>query len=464
MNFVTRRRLPRRTFLKGLGMKGLGAAIGLPLLDAMSPAFAQAAKDPARNPPCRLVFVYVPNGVMMADWTPAKEGRDFKFPRILAPLEANRDQINVFSGLTQNGARPLGDGPGDHARAAAAFLTGVHPRKTAGEGISNGPSVDQIAAAYFSTNQPDATPFASLEIGCEQGGSAGECDSGYSCAYSNNLAWRTAANPLPPEANPRLLFERLFAGFDASGDPAARARRARYDRSILDFVSEDAQRLSSSLGVPDRRKLDEYLYAVRDIERRIAAIADRTRDLPPFGHPAADYQAGIPENLSQHARLMFDLLAVAFAADLTRVATFMLAHEGSGRAYAEIGIPEAHHPLTHHDHDPEKMDKVARINRYHLEQFAYFVGRLRETGEAGGNLLTHSLTLYGSGISDGNTHDHGNLPVVLAGNGGSRITAGRHIRYPKNTPLANLYLSLLDTLQVFVAHLGDATGRLDIGS
>lgn len=458
MNFVTRKHLRRRTFLKGLG-----AGIGLPLLDAMTPAFAQPSQDPARHPPCRMAFVYVPNGIEMPHWTPVAEGRDFDLPRILAPLEPYRDQLTVFSGLAQNGARPLGDGAGDHARAAAAFLTGVHPRKTAGEGILSGPSVDQIAAARWAAGErKDATPFASLELGCEPGGSAGECDSGYSCAYSNNLAWRTATSPLPAETNPRLLFERLFAGFDASGDPSARSRRARYDRSILDFVSEDARSLSASLGLSDRRKLDEYLYAVRDIERRISFVAEKTKDLPAFGHSSADYQAGVPEDFAQHARLMFDLLAVAFHADLTRVATFMLAHEGSTRAYPEIGIAEAHHPLTHHDNDAEKREKIARINCYHLEQFAYFVGRLRAVEEGGGNLLAHSMALYGSGISDGNSHDHGNLPVLLAGSGNGRFSAGWHRKYAQETPLANLYLTMLNVIELPVDHLGDATGTLDL--
>jgi hypothetical protein len=453
MNFVTRKHVRRRTFLKGLG-----AAIGLPLLDAMTPAFAEPSKDPARHPPCRMAFVYVPNGIQMAYWTPVTEGREFDLPRILAPLAPYRDQLTVLSGLAQNGARPLGDGPGDHARAAASFLTGVHPRKTAGEGILNGPSVDQIAAEQLK----DATPFASLELGCEPGGSAGDCDSGYSCAYSNNLAWRTATSPLPPETNPRLLFERLFSGFDASGDPAVRSRRARYDQSILDFVSEDARRLSASLGLSDRKKLDEYLYAVRDIERRIAVVAEKTKDLPAFDHPSGDYQAGIPEDFAQHSRLMFDLLAVAFQADLTRVATFMLAREGSGRAYPEIGIAEAHHPLTHHDNDAGKIEKVAQINCYHLEQFAYFVGRLRAMEEGGGTLLGHSMALYGSGISDGNGHDHGDLPVLLAGGGNGRLSAGWHRRYAKETPMANLYLTMLNVIQLPLDHLGDATGPLDL--
>ena len=463
MNFITRKHLRRRTFLKGAA-----TAIGLPLLDAMTPAFAAPSEDPARNPPCRMAFVYVPNGIEMPQWTPVAEGRDFDLPPILAPLDPYRDHVTVLSGLAQNGARPLGDGAGDHARAAAAFLTGVHPRKTAGEGILNGPSVDQIAARHWSERaaaeggRTDPTPFASLELGCEPGGSAGECDSGYSCAYSNNLAWRTATSPLPAETNPRLLFERLFAGFDASGDPSTRSRRARYDRSILDFVSEDAQSLSASLGPSDRRKLDEYLYAVRDIERRISLVAQKTKDLPAFSHASADYQAGIPEDFAQYARLMFDLVAVAFQADLTRVATFMLAHEGSTRAYPEIGIAEAHHPLTHHGNDPEKREKIARINRYHLEQFAYFAGRLRAVEEGGGNLLAHSMSVYGSGISDGNVHDHGNLPVLLAGGGNGRLSAGRHIRYAKETPLANLYLTMLNVIELPLEQFGDATGTLDL--
>jgi hypothetical protein len=444
---VTRKCLPRRTFLKGVG-----AAIGLPLLDAMTPAFAQPANDPARNVPCRLAFVYVPNGIEMSQWTPHEEGLDFELPRILAPLEPYRAQVLVLSGLAQNGARPLGDGAGDHARAAAAFLTGVHPLKTAGTGIRNGISVDQIAAQHIG----QVTPFASLELGCEPGGSAGECDSGYSCAYSNNLSWRTATTPLPAETNPRLLFERLFSGFDASGDPATRARRARYDRSILDFVTEDARDLQGALGPADHRKLDEYLDAIRDIERRITVAVTRTRDLPEIQRPA-----GIPEDFSQYAHLMFDLLAVAFQADLTRVVTFMLAHEGSTHAYPEIGIPEAHHPLTHHDGDPEKREKVAQINRYHLEQFAYFLGRLHSTEEGERSLLANSMLVYGSGISDGNRHDHGNLPVLLAGSGRGRILAGRHIKYSEETPMANLYLSLLGLAGVPTEALGDATGRLD---
>jgi hypothetical protein len=439
--------LARRTFLRGAG-----AAIGLPLLDAMTPAFAAPARNLARNAPCRMAFVYAPNGVDMRYWTPQEEGAGFELPRILMPLQPYQDRVLVLSGLAQNGGRPLGDGDGDHARAAASYLTGVHPRKTGGAYIHNGPSVDQVAAEHLKS----ATPLASLELGCEGGGNAGFCDSGYSCAYSNNLSWRTATNPMPPENNPRLVFERLFGGLDASGDAAARARHARYDRSILDFVLEDTRRLEARLGPPDRRKLDEYLYAVREVERRIAMTAEKARHLPPTSLPD-----GIPKDFGQHCRLLFDLMTLAFQADLTRVATFMLALEGSGRAYREIGISEAHHPLTHHDNNPEMMEKVAQINCYHMEQFAYFAGQLASVRDGDGTLLDHTMAVYGSGISDGNLHSHDNLPVVIAGRGQGALKTGRHVRYPKNTPMANLYLTMLDAMGVPTESLGDSNGKLE---
>jgi hypothetical protein len=440
---VLKKRLPRRTFLRGVG-----TALALPLLDAMTPAFAAPAQLPIR-----CVFVYVPNGINMAEWTPREEGREFALPSILAPLESHRQQLLMISGLAQNGGRPLGDGAGDHARAAASFLTGAHPLKTAGNGLRNGISADQVAASHFG----GVTPFASLELGCEAGGSAGECDSGYSCAYSNNLAWRTPSSPLPPESNPRMLFERLFSGFDASGDSSARAHRAQVDRSILDFALDDARRLAGTLGAADRLRLDEYLFAVRDIERRIALAAEKTRDLPAFDKPM-----GVPDDFGQHARLLFDLLAVAFRADLTRVATFMMATEGSGRPYPEIGIAEAHHPLTHHDNRPELLAKIARINTYHLEQFAYFLGRLQAIPEGGGNLLNQAVALYGSGISDGNSHDHGNLPILLAGGGGGRVKGGRHWQLGRELPMANLLSGILGVLGVESVAVGDSTGALNL--
>ena len=451
---VFKRRLPRRTLLRGMG-----AAIALPLLDAMTPAFAAPPEDLARNRPIRTAFVYVPNGIDMANWTPLAEGREFQLPSILAPLELYRDQLLVISGLEQNGARPLGDGPGDHARAAAAFLTGAHPLKTPGAGLRNGISADQLAARHFA----GVTPFASLELGCEAGGSTGECDTGYSCAYSNNLAWRTSSNPLPAETNPRLLFERLFSGFDASGDAAARARRSQTDHSILDFALEDARRLAMNVGVSDRLRLDEYFYGIRDMERRIALAAEKTRDLPAFERPPAGLQ-GVPSDFAQHARLMFDLLTIAFQADLTRVATFMFALEGSTRSYPEIGIADPHHPLTHHDNQPALLAKVAKINAYHVEQFAYFLGRLESIPDGDGSLLTHSMALYGSGISDGNSHDHGNLPLLLAGSGGGKVKSGRHWRLAGGPPMANLLVGMLGVLGAEAQPLGDATGSLRLAN
>ena len=440
---IRRAHLPRRTFLRGLG-----ATIALPLLDAMTPAFA-ASVGP--KPPCRMAFCYVPNGIDMPNWTPAAEGAAFDLPPILESLAPHRDRLLVLSGLTQNNGRALGDGPGDHARAAASFLTGVHPKKTAGADIQAGVSADQVAAAHVG----GTTRFASLELGCEDGRLVGNCDSGYSCAYSNSISWRTPAMPMPPEINPRQAFERLF-GTDASEDPAARARRRRYNKSILDFVTDDTRRIEGSLGPTDRRKMDEYLAGVREIERRIEMAERNSREIaPPMAEPD-----GIPVDFSEHSRLMFDLLAVAFQADLTRVGTFMLAREGSTRAYREIGISDAHHPLTHHRGNPEMIHKVSQINHYHVEQFAYFLGKLKSIPDGGGTLLDHTMIVYGSGLSDGNRHAHNDLPVLLAGGGAGTLRPGRHVRYPQETPMTNLYLSLLDRMGVQPEAVGDSNGEL----
>ncbi len=441
---ITGRHLPRRTVLRGLG-----ATVALPFLDAMAPAFAAPARS--ESAPMRLAFAYVPNGVIMEDWTPSSEGAEFELKPILAPLAEFRRHMLILSGLTHNNGRALGDGPGDHARAAASYLTGVHPKKTAGADIRNGISVDQVAARSVGAQ----TRFASLELGCEDGRQAGNCDSGYACAYSNNISWRSETSPMPPEINPRLVFERLF-GADAGSDPAERLQRRRLRKSILDFVAEDTQKLQRELGPTDRRKLDEYLYAVRDIEKRIeAAESDAARVEPAMARPL-----GVPVEYANHVRLMFDLLAVAFQADLTRVATFMLAREGSNRTYPEVGVNEAHHGLTHHRNDREKIRKISRINRFHIEQFAAFLGRLSSTADGNGTLLEHSIIVYGSGIADGNRHTHHDLPVLVAG-GGSALKTGRHIRYPSETPMTNLYLSLLDRVGVQVEALGDSTGKLE---
>ncbi|MBI3694514.1 MAG: DUF1552 domain-containing protein [Acidobacteria bacterium] len=439
---ITRKHLPRRTFLKGFG-----ATIALPLLDAMTPAFG--ATRLAGKAPSRMAFVYVPNGIIMQGWTPQAEGAGFDLPAILEPVAAYRDDLIVFSGLTHNGGRALGDGPGDHARAAASFLTGIHPRKTAGADIHAGVSVDQVAAQKIGS----ATRFASLELGIEDGRQVGNCDSGYSCAYSNNLSWRSESTPNPPEINPRAVFERLFGNADE--DPATRAKRERYNKSILDFVSEDTQKLKGTLGPTDRRKLDEYLVAVREIEKRIEAAERDSLAAPAMGKPS-----GIPVDFTEHVHLMFDLMAVAFQADLTRVMTFMMAREGSTRTYREIGISDGHHPLTHHRNQEDMVEKVRKINRFHVEQFAYFLGKLKSIPDGDGTLLDHSMVTYGSGLADGNRHTHHDLPVLLAGRL-EGFRPGRHLRYPKETPMANLYLAMLDRMGVQTEKLGDSNGKLE---
>jgi hypothetical protein len=435
---ITGRHLSRRAILRGLG-----AGIALPFLDAMSPAFA--ATGGAK--PLRLAFVYVPNGIVMNGWTPSAEGPWRELPRILSPLAPYRDDLLVLSGLTQNAGRALGDGAGDHARAAATYLTGVHPKKTDGADIQAGISVDQVAAQSIG----NASRFSSIELACEDGRLVGACDSGYSCAYSNSISWRTPSTPMPAEINPRAVFERLFGSNAESSD--ARARRQRYEKSILDFVLEDTHRLSGQLGPTDRRKMDEYLSAVREIERRIEIAEKDNLEIA----PTIDRPDGVPAAFDDYAKLMFDLMLAAFQTGLTRVSTFMLGREGSNRTYRELGISDAHHPLTHHRGNTEWIEKIARINTYHVEQLSYFLGKLKSTADGDGTLLDHTLLVYGSGLSDGNHHEHGDLPVLVAGGG---VTSG-HIRYPRETPMNNLHLTLLDRVGVKIETLGDSNGELE---
>jgi hypothetical protein len=443
---MTRKHLPRRTFVKGMGV-----AIGLPFLDAMTPAFARAGRAAAA--PVRLAFVYVPNGIVMKDWRPKVVGKGFEFTRILKPLESLREDLFVLSGLDERNGNALGDGAGDHARAGAAFLTGVHCKKTEGADIHNAISADQIAAHELGSK----TRFPSIELGCEDSRTVGNCDSGYSCAYTNSISWRAQATPMPPELNPRMVFERLFGTTDFSLDAGTRARRAQYRKSILDFVRDDTQQLAGRLGTPDRRKLDEYLSAVREIERRIH-VAEK--DNHPVT-PAIEKPAGIPITLPDYAKLMYDLQVVAFQADLTRVTTLMLGREGSMRVYPEIGIPDPHHPLTHHRDNPDWIEKVTQINCLHAELFAYFLKKLKSTPDGDGSLLDHSMIVYGSGLSDGNRHTHEDLPVLLAGRGDGSLKPGRHIVYPSGTPITNLYLTLLDRVGVHPEKIGDSTGKVE---
>jgi hypothetical protein len=417
----------------------------------MTPAFARASR--VATPPVRLAFVYVPNGIVMKDWRPKVVGKGFEFTRILKPLESLREDLFVLSGLDERNGNPLGDGAGDHARAGAAFLTGVHCKKTEGADIHNGVSADQIAAQELGSK----TRFPSIELGCEDSRTVGNCDSGYSCAYTNSISWRGQATPMPPELNPRMVFERLFGTADFSLDAETRARRVQYRKSILDFVRDDTRQLAGSLGSPDRLKLDEYLSAVREIERRIQ-IAEK--DDHPV-KPAIEKPAGIPITLPDYAKLMYDLQVVAFQADLTRVTTLMLGREGSMRVYPEIGIPDPHHPLTHHRDNPDWIEKVTQINCLHAELFAYFLKKLKSTPDGDGSLLDHSMIVYGSGLSDGNRHTHEDLPVLLAGRGDGSMKPGRHIVYPSGTPITNLYLTLLDRVGVHPEKIGDSTGKVE---
>jgi len=436
--------MSRRTVLRGLGV-----AVSLPWLEAMGPQTAWADNlAPASAAPNRLALLYVPNGQNMADWTPKQEGAGFDLPPILEPLAAVRKKLLVLTGLTADKARSHGDGPGDHARAMAAFLTGVQPRKTDGSDLRAGVSADQVAASRIG----DKTRLASLEIGCERGAMAGNCDSGYSCVYSSTMSWRSATQPLPKEVHPKLVFERLFAGSEDAGRAQHDARR----KSILDFVREDSQDLAGRLGRRDVRKLDEYFASIRDIELRMQRPDKRTATAAP-DYPAPD---GIPDSYEEHIRLMCDLLVLAFQADLTRVCTFALANEGSNRPYPHIGIREGHHELSHHGGSEAKQAKICQINTFHARQLAYLLEKLDSVQEGDGTLLDHAMVAYGSGNSDGNAHDHDNLPILLAGGGCGTLKTGRHVRYPQETPLNNLWVSLLGRMEIEVAQLGDSTGAL----
>lgn len=436
----------RRTILRGMG-----TALALPLLEGMLPltALAQSAKPQAK----RMAFLFVPNGMHMSDWTPTTEGANFELPYLMEPLKNVKDSLTVLTGLMQDKARANGDGPGDHARSAAAWLTGCQPRKTSGANIRAGVSIDQIAARTLGKQ----TKFSSLELGCERGGMAGDCDSGYSCAYSSSIAWRGEATPVAKEVDPRLVFERLFGTSDPNESKESRARRSLYNQSILDFVAEDASRLKRRLGRQDQRKLDEYFAGVRDIEQRLAWQERASKDALLSG---LKIPAGVPKDYDEHIRLMGDMMVLAFQADLTRVATFMLANEGSNRSYQKIAISEGHHELSHHGRVAEKQAKIRAINRFHTEQLAYILEKMQSIKEGDKTLLDNSLVLYGAGISDGDRHNHDDLPLLLAGRGGGTDPTGRHLRFPRETPMTNLFLSMLDRSGVRIDKLGDSTGRL----
>ncbi len=443
--FITRKHLSRRTVLRGFG-----ATLALPLLDAMVPALTALSKT-AAAPVRRFGVFYVPNGMSMPYWFPKTEGPLTDMPPTLRSLAEFKDSVLLCGGLADEAAN-LVKGGGDHARSAGTFLTGVPFKITSGADVSASVSMDQIAAQELSKE----TQLASIELGIESNAMLGACDGGASCAYTNTIAWRTPTTPLPIENDPRAVFERLF-GTSGSTDPAVRLARMQRDRSILDFVGGEAASLGRIIGPQDKAKLTEYFDSVRDIERRIQmAEAQNSRELP-----VVDQPVGVPTDYAEHAKLMMDLLALAYQTDMTRISTFMLAREVSAHAYPEIGVSDSHHPLSHHQDEPAKLERLHKINEYHFQQFAHLVKTLSTTVEGDGKMLDHTLFLYGTGISDSNTHFHDDLPIALIGGKATGIKGGRYIRYPKGTPLANLHLTILDMLGVPCEKLGDSTGKLN---
>jgi hypothetical protein len=437
---ITKRALPRRTFIRGMG-----ATLALPLLDAMVPAMSALSKAAPR-----FAAIYCGNGANMNDWTPATEGAGFAFSPILRPLEAFRDRTLVFTGLDNFPATDQGDSGGQHPRAAPAFMSCVHPKQTEGADVQAGTTIDQLIAQQICRD----SKLSSLEVAVDRNDVVGACDHGYACAYMNSMSWKTPTMPLPSETNPRFVFERLFG----SGDTAeARVARSREDRSLLDGVTQEIAHLRRKLGPRDGVKLSEYLDAIRDVEQRIAKSETHNTD---FAVPARP--VGVPETFKEYAELMFDLQVLAFQADITRVSSFLMARENVDRSYTEIGLPEAHHSMSHHANNPEKMALFSKLNTYHVETLAYFLKKLQAIPDGDGSLLDHSIVLYGSGMSDGNTHNNFNVPVVVVGGRDQQMKGNRHLKYPKGTPLANLSLSLMDKFGVNLDRFGDSTGELDL--
>ena len=439
---VTRKAISRRTVLRGVG-----ATVGLPLLDAMVPAFATAATTP--SPARRLGVVYHPNGVIYDKWLPTGAGAGFEFSPTLAGLKPFRDQLIVVTGLFADEAEANGDGGGDHSRASGSYLSGVHIKKS-DSAVENGVSMDQIAAKAFERD----TQLSSLQMIADDNSLVGDCDLGYSCAYSTTLSWLTPTLPLMAENNPRVLFERMFGSSDST-DARVRAARLSQDRSLLDSVSDRVNQLQKKLGRADNRKVDDYLTSLRDVERRIQKAEEQSANaLPDVPQPA-----GIPNVFEEHVRLLYDLQLLAYQSDLTRVITFMYGREQTGRPYPQIGVPEPHHPVTHHQNNPAKMEKCTRIQRHHLALFAEYLEKLRNTPDGDGSLLDHVILLFGAGISNSDRHTHGPLPTLLLGGGAWGLKGGRHIVYPEHTPLTNLQLTLLNKLGVPAERLGDSNGQ-----
>ncbi len=448
--------LSRRRFLRGLG-----ACVALPALESLLPARLFGAESSgvgnlaktASGAPLRMAYVYFPNGAIQPAWWPEGEGKDFELGRTMQPLAKVKHQLQILGGLDHVNATPGPDGAGDHARAGGTFLTGVRVKKTAGSDIRAGISIDQVVAQQIG----HLTRFPSLELTCDAVRKSGNCDSGYSCAYQYNLSWRSPSTPVAPEPNPRLLFERLF-GAGAPGERAeSMKRRQEQQRSILDFVLDDARSLESQLTYRDKQKLDEYFVSVREIEQRLEA-AERFGAAP---DPQIATPAGIPASFEEHVQMMFDMMILAFQTDSTRIATFLLANEGSNRTFPEAGIVEGHHYLTHHQNKQDMIDKVAEIDQWYTRQLAKFLEKMDQTTDVDGQSLLHnSMIVYGSGNADGNRHTHTNLPVILAGSGGGTLTPGRFTKFG-GVPMSNLLLSLADRMGAQgVERLGDSTGRV----
>jgi len=446
---IMKKALARRAFLRGVG-----TGLALPLLDAMVPALSAIDKTPAKGVR-RLGFVYLPNGVAMNFkgvnyWRPIGEGTQFEFSQILKPLESFRQNMVVFSGLTHHQADVLDDGAnGDHTRGTSSWLTGVHPKHTEGADVRNGISADQIAAQQFGKE----TMLPSLELGIDVTYLAGNCENGYSCAYMNTLSWSSPTAPLPSENNPRIVFERLFGD---GGTSSARVSQARENRSILDSVTAELGRLLTTLGPGDRSTVNDYVDSVREVERRIQSAE---RNAAALQLPELTQPTGIPDRFDEYVNVMFDMVALAFQTDITRVVTFMLGRELNFRTYPEIGITEGHHGLSHHGDDPAKLARYAKLGAYQAELFSRFLNKLRSTGDGDGSLLDRSLLLYGAGLSNPNLHAHMDLPLLVVGGG---VTGGRHVKYPLETPMTNLLLGMLDKSGVPADTLGDSTGRIDV--
>ena len=439
--FVTKKALSRRTMLRGAG-----AAVALPLLDAMFPAFAPAATT---APVKRFGVVYHPNGVIYDQWLPKGSGRNFELSPTLKGLEPFKDKLIVITGLFSDQAEPLGDGGGDHSRACGSYLTGVHVKKSDSL-LENAISMDQIAAKSFEQE----TQLSSLQMTADENSLLGSCDLGYSCAYSSTLSWLTPTLPLMAENNPRVLFERMFGASDST-DSRVRASRLQQDRSLLDSVNARVNQLQGKLGKADNRKMDDYLTSLRDVERRIQKAEEQSaKELPDMTQPV-----GVPDNFEAHVRLLYDLQLLAYQSDLTRVITFMYGREQTGRPYPQIGVPDPHHPVTHHKGDPALMEKCAKIQRYHIALFTEYLEKLRKTPDGEGSLLDHVTLLFGSGISNSDRHSHGPLPTFVVGGGAGTLKGGRHLIYPEHTPLTNLQLTLLNKLGVPAESLGDSNGQ-----